>query len=502
MLYNEETWFKFSDKVQQDFKAKKYLHFDTPFDFAKKKNEIQKVLSDPSNVARHAFLPLLKFDIKFPRFKFDGKESLIDKLSAKERKSYYKLIYSFYSFALNERYQHYIKTIGIDQSILAYRTDLNGKCNIQFAKTIFDEIANRGPCVAIAMDIKGYFDSIDHLLLKEQWCKVIDRDRLPIDQYAIFKSLTKYQYVNKNNLLKHFKIDLKNTNKKKTILQLLELKIPGSTPTEKYNYLRQHSLIHKSESHSFDGGKKRFFGIPQGTSISAQLSNIFLLDFDKEIVNYCDNTNSKYWRYCDDLIVITEENKAEDTLAFVKAEIGKYFLEIQCAKTEIIQFKQNSKGRFRSYNYKKILQSDSKSKLADEQRYYKSLQYLGFSFNGKNITIRPGTLSRYFIKLKKRITKTVWMAYSDKSKSDKIHKQQLFHRYTHLGKRNFLSYMYRASKDNYKNQRGQLKEGLDSPAIRKQVKRHFSIMIEEIKKTSIKRAIHKAKKGKLKAIKL
>ena len=254
MLYNEETWFKFSDKVQQDFKAKKYLHFDTPFDFAKKKNEIQKVLSDPSNVARHAFLPLLKFDIKFPRFKFDGKESLIDKLSAKERKSYYKLktkkrpisyaghfdtyIYSFYSFALNERYQHYIKTIGIDQSILAYRTDLNGKCNIQFAKTIFDEIANRGPCVAIAMDIKGYFDSIDHLLLKEQWCKVIDRDRLPIDQYAIFKSLTKYQYVNKNNLLKHFKIDLKNTNKKKTILQLLELKIPGSTPTEKYNYLR------------------------------------------------------------------------------------------------------------------------------------------------------------------------------------------------------------------------------------------------------------------------
>ena len=58
--------------------------------------------------------------------------------------------------------------------------------------------------------------------------------------------------------------------------------------------------------------------------------------------------------------------------------------------------------------------------LPNDDKNYKNLQYLGFEFNGKNIYVRPGSLSRYFRKMKARIVKSVSMAYSENSKSDTI----------------------------------------------------------------------------------
>src|SRR5690606_19240307 len=113
--------------------------------------------------------------------------------------------------------------------------------------------------------------------------------------------------------------------------------------------------------------------------------------------------------------------------------------------------------------------------VENEQKFYKNLQYLGFEFNGIATYIRPGSLSRYFRKLRGRITKTVMMARGKNSKSAKIFKAQLYHRYTHLAKKNFLSYAYKASKKYYKNSKGETKEGLNSQHIRRQIAAHFDI---------------------------
>lgn len=97
------------------------------------------------------------------------------------------LIFGFYSFGLNNKYQKYIIEKGFDDCVLAYRSD-TGKCNIQFSKEIFDEVKHfnqtKGGCTAIALDIKGYFDNIDHVVLKEKWVKVWG-ERLPADQFKI-----------------------------------------------------------------------------------------------------------------------------------------------------------------------------------------------------------------------------------------------------------------------------------------------------------------------------
>ncbi|WP_316845539.1 hypothetical protein [Pedobacter psychrodurus] len=121
---------------------------------------------------------------------------------------------------------------------------------------------------------------------------------------------------------------------------------------------------------------------------------------------------------------------------------------------------------------------------SDEQRLYKNLQYLGFEFNGSNTYIRPGSLSRYFRKVKGRVLKTMMMAYGKKSVKAVISKKQLYERYSHSGERNFITYAMNAAKNSYKNASGVERCGLDSPSIKRQLSAHFSFLQKEIDKMS------------------
>ena len=498
MIYSEELWGRYVKKVEDKFKIKKYPQFDPYFNFPKDKERLHKIVGDPTGraVAAHSFLPLVKILVKTPRYRYqeeDSSYSLETKIRPISFASHFDgYIYGFYSFGLNEIYQSYIKNQGFDESILAYRTDLNGKCNIQFAKEVFDEIKLRGECTAIAIDIRGYFDSIDHEILKEMWCKVLGISTLPTDQYRIYRSLTNYSYVNKSSLLKHFKINLEKKRRKKehwqTLLDLIPDDLGGSSFHEKFDLTRNAKLIVTNRPKKKDGILTQK-GIPQGSPLSALLSNIYLIDFDDYMCKYGKQEGFVYRRYCDDIIIVCTSEKANIIMQVLTHELtDRYKLTIQDKKTEVIDFIHNEKAVIRSH--KRNLDPDSLTYASPSitPNNYKNLQYLGFEFNGHNIYIRPGSLSRYFRKMKGRIVKTVIMAYSRQSKSNIISKQQIFHRYSHLGKRNFLSYAYNASKKYYTNSKKEVKEGLDSPSIRRQLAAHFRIINQEIVKTSNQRA--------------
>lgn len=230
-IFSEDLWLAFVAKTEKNFILKTYPQFDPYFNFPKDKNRLKKLLADPtgSGIGQHSFLPLVKIIVKTPRFKYQddpGRDKM--KLTAKERDEFYDFevkprpiafashfdtyIYSFYSHVLNEKYQKVIRQKGFSDSVLAYRTDLDGKSNIQFAKEAFDQVkrmAAAGPCTAIALDIKGYFDTILHDKLKEVWSNLLEVTHLPKDQYKIYRTLTAYSYVSKNRILTHFGIDLK-----------------------------------------------------------------------------------------------------------------------------------------------------------------------------------------------------------------------------------------------------------------------------------------------------
>jgi RNA-directed DNA polymerase len=520
-LYTESIWEAYCKKTEEDYHSKTYPHFDPIFNFEKNKNTLKKIVSDPtlSKVARHDFLPFVKILQKTPRYKLqindadpDGGEydleTKIRPISFASHLDTY--LYSFYAFALNSIYQKYLHDNGLNEVVLAYRSDMAGKCNIQFAKETFDEVRNmfiqEGNCAVIALDIKGYFDNIQHKKLKEMWSRVIGEDDLPKDQYHIYRSLTKYSYINLTSFLKAFNINLNKIRRKynksirvgeipkheyNSLLDLVPDSHAGATLKDKMKLLRQRLLITEN-SHFDEKSKKRVLkekGIPQGSAMSAVLSNIYLLEFDHEVCKKGAVEGFIYRRYCDDLLIICKPEMVNDIKSFLIDKIrSEFYLTIQEEKTDVIDFKKAKNGKTRSFRRTYDKTTNCFLETTNDEKNYKNSQYLGFEYNGQQFYLRSSSLSRYFRKMKARILKTVGMAYSRNSKADVIFKKELFKRYSHLGDQNFILYALNASKEYYINLKGERKVGFNSPSIRRQISAHMRILKQEIEKTSGQRA--------------
>jgi hypothetical protein len=513
-MFQEELW---NDWVQQElsnykvirgkkvYLKKGYMHFDNRFWFPERNEEIKKIIQNGLRIYRKeskrmekwSFTPFLKILIKTPRYKYQEEQEKHD-LETKIRPISFAshidaLIYSYYSYSLTKIYEKYIKRNRFDESILAYRSDL-GKCNIQFAKEVFREVELKGECTAVCLDIKGYFDNIDHVTLLEKWQKLVG-GKLPDDQFRIYKSLTRYNYVNKNSLVKKFKG--KRVRNEKLHGNFLDL-FTAKKDSEKFQILRDHKLIVTNDKPNIN--TNRFVGIPQGSPLSSLLSNIYLIDFDNEMYLKSMEENFIYRRYCDDIIIVCSTNKSNEIRNYIIEKISNepYLLTIQDKKVETIDFKYNSKKQIRSFKRdKKRPNNIIKTNNLNETKFYKSLQYLGFEFNGQNIYIRTSSLSRYFKKMRARIIKTISMAYGSSGISHKIFLRQIFERYSHLGERNFIKYAINSSQEYYINGKGEKKEGMNSIAIKKQVSRHMSILKNALQNKNEQRFLYKGKRRKV-----
>lgn len=481
---------------------KSYLHLDPRFWFPNRSDEIKTILANGLKIQNnshkreewYSFQPFLKIITKTPRYKFNTSTKKYE-LETKHRPIIYashrdSLIFGYYSFFLTQKYQEYIRRNGYSDCVLAYRSDLGGKSNIQFSQEAFQEIRQRKECVAVALDIKGFFDNIDHDILLAKWTKVMGA-ALPPDHEKVFSAITKYSYINRNSFLKKFR----NHSKKNIALPgcMLDL-VPGKKSYEKFDLLRKERLIVQNRG---DKNASKIRGIPQGSPISSVLSNIYFIDFDEHVSTLAHGSNIYYRRYCDDILLVGAKDEVDSLLIKVIAFLKKvYDLEIQDSKLEKIEFANNQENELRGFNLKKIQSLKVVLNKSIEHRYYKGLQYLGFEFDGQREIVRSSSLSRYHFKMRKRIVKTVSMAYSGKRNSDKIWKQQLYHRYTHLGKRNFLTYVYNSASKEFINSHGDIKSGFNSLPMRKQVKSHFDILKSSLTKKNLQRFNWKKNKGR------
>ncbi|MBY7860723.1 reverse transcriptase/maturase family protein [Vibrio fluvialis] len=393
------------------YRSRGYLHFDLPVSFKKAKN----LVTNPNLVSKHAFFPLINYAVESKKISKNKDTQKID-VAVKERPIAYSShmdshIYAFYAAILSRKYEEKLKLAGLTECILAFRG--LGKSNIDFAFEAFEQIKIMGECSAVALDFSKFFDTLDHELLKQSWASLLGEKKLPSDHFNVFKSITNFSQVNKVELYKEFGISPSNPkNGRNRVCTIQEFR----------DVVRKKKLIKANKSS---------FGIPQGSPISALLSNIYMFEFDIEMKRYMDIHGGKYYRYCDDMLFIVPAPLRDKVAGYAQLQVKKLKVSINDKKTELRTFRSKDG----------ILISDQ------------MLQYLGFMFDGEHVYIRSSSLARYSEKMKRgvRLAKKTMNKYNairvEKGLPEKsLYKRKLYSRYTHLGARNFITYGLRAAR--------------------------------------------------------
>lgn len=427
------------------YTKRNYLHFDVPVSATKS----EKIVTSSISVARHAFFPFISYSFQLEKLARDTSTGKLYRKPKPRGVAYSSHvdshIYAYYASQLSNLYEQQVEKSRLQESVLAFRK-LDGKNNIHFANDAFDYIREMEECSVVALDFSKFFDTLDHKILKDEWSKLLGVSNLPKDHYNVFRSLTKFSTVDRDEVFKVFGISQYNP------------KACGRnricSPSEFREKVRGAGLINPNPNGSM--------GIPQGSPISALLSNIYMLSFDEHMKNYVDTFGGKYFRYCDDMLFIVPHKYRDTVEKLANSKITALKVQINRDKTEIRDFKFHN-GKLCSF---------------DELGKQKPLQYLGFLFDGHSIFLRSTALARYSEKMKggvKLAKKTMEKEnrirkIKGEPEQNQLYKRKLHRLYSYRGRRNFLSYGYRAAKI------------MNSKSIKKQLKPLWQRLQDEINK--------------------
>ncbi|MBP7408632.1 MAG: hypothetical protein KA941_07735 [Flavobacteriales bacterium] len=415
-----------------------YPHFDARVNVTVQRDEIRDLLGSPDRIDAHRFLPFIAYTVETPRYKKTGK---VDSTGKEIREKVVKprpiayachwdsLIYSWYAEDLTARYERLLRDRGIHQCVSAYLR--RGTSNIESAHEAFEFIRAKGECTALAFDLTSFYDTLDHFRLKRNWMEVLDEQTLPDAHHAVFKSITRYHTVQRAVLTKLFP-KYKKSVTKKLFVPVICSRREFTELVVNAGHVEENAFVNRN------CGSRRFgkrCGVPQGSPISACLSNLYMLHFDEAMQSLALSIGGMYRRYSDDILFICPTSEAGLVKEGVLAEVLHHELILNKDKTEELVFSRERSGRLIS------------SRVIEGVRGKpKSLQYLGFEFDGSRIYIRSSSFSRYQARLRARIKKGLAAASGDKSLSPVMFRRKLFNRSTDKGKRNFITYAQRAAK--------------------------------------------------------
>lgn len=394
------------DFVKHHNDTKPYAHFDLRVSLSMP--SIRKYVMDRTKIVTHSFYPFIHFEKKNSRYGKKGPK--------KPRELYYcshldRCVYQRYAFLLNYQYNIWACENNIDDVAIAYRDSL-GKNNIDFAKDAFDAIRSFPQCFIFVGDFTNFFDNLEHQYLKKMMCEVLGVERLPQDYFSVFKNITRFSSWDWKDIVKAAGENIaergvrKKINSKETVLT-------------KEQFQKNKKDIKKNISG---------VGVPQGSPISAVLSNIYMIKFDKDIKRYVICKGGIYMRYSDDfIIVLPYERDAEiadfTSYIFSYVESMKGLIDLQKEKTSCYTYKDEV-----------IYEGDQPS----------SINYLGFLFDGKSIRIRPRAITKYYYRMCRKahaIGRSNWIS----SKGRRISAKELYSIYSRNDeKQTFIDYARKA----------------------------------------------------------
>lgn len=397
--------------------SKNYFHFDKRIFFDKVKNYV----TSPSQIATHSFLPFIQYIYSFEKYVGKTPSDSNRPTRTKERSIMYaghldNFIYKYYADYLNTYYYNYIcKEFFIDECIIAYRNNKPRKSNIDFAAEVINQMVIYKEAYIYIGDFSNYFDKINHVILKENLKRVLNVSKLPADWFNIYKSITKYGF---------YKKDFIEANVGK------ESHLRSHNKRSYFNSLKDFRDFQKKHRTNYNNKK---FGIPQGTAISAVFANIYALGFDLQMKQIAEKHFGIYRRYSDDFILILPIRSNVNEYQYIEKEIKNlaesYKIDIKEEKTNSFLYSNNGIVNLKN---KEIGHMD----------------YLGFNFDGKNVTMRSKSVYKFYRKAKKLIS------YAQSRKIEKQletlpYRKSIYRLYTDLGetkkgRNSFIDYAKKA----------------------------------------------------------
>lgn len=396
------------------YKDKFYTHLDVK----KYHKNYQQRVQNINWISRHGFYPFIHFQMDCSKYTNDSEGNKF--IKEKNRDIYYaahidRFIYEYYGNRLNNRYNDYMKSNGISRVSTAYRNCTPGKCNIDFAKEVFEYIVKCESAFIFVGDFSKFFDNLDHRYLKEKIKCVIHEKSLDVADYAIYKNITKFTYVEADDIESEkglLRRDMRNMDK--------------YFETDEFHEFKKRHLRKNLKDYQ----------IPQGSSISAVYANVYMIDFDKRINDFITSQKGMYRRYCDDIIIVVPMTH-EDVKSGKNEKIAKFIYSTRDSIPNLELNKDKTEHFF--YDNGIIEKIKGKSNL---------INYLGFTFDGKTVRIRDKSLFKFYCRAYRKIKK---VKENTDEKSLNAGKKAIYHSYTHLGASkyskdhgNFLTYAYKA----------------------------------------------------------
>jgi hypothetical protein len=359
-------------------KIRTYPHFDPALSVS----EANALVSDPLLVRKHAFFPFISYPDAWTKYAakgVNGKRKSRPIMYASRRDS---CVYSHYGSLLSQAYERELASRSIGHAVLAYRRipkrgSKGNKSNINFADDAFSEILRIGDCLVYTLDISKFFETLSHVRLKRIWMQILGLKTMPPDHYRVFRNVTRYATVNREDLYQSLGFIGKKSKGTRQATGYLVKRVPLQICSGKDFRQKVVPLITTNTANC---------GIPQGCPISDVLANLYLLEFDTQMVDQIAKVGGSYRRYSDDILMIVpgHADDSDSRLAQIRALLNAHGdnLAIQQAKTTVHRFSRSAGA------------DSAKCQHLSGSAGKNGLEYLGFRFDGRKVFIRDSTRSR------------------------------------------------------------------------------------------------------------
>ena len=274
-------------------------------------------------------------------------------------------------------------------------------------------------------------------------CEALGVERLPQDYFSVFKNITRFSSWDWKDIVKAAGENIEERGIRKKINS-------KDTVLNKEQFQESKKDIKKNVSG---------VGVPQGSPISAVLSNIYMIEFDKDIKRYVASKGGIYMRYSDDFIIVLPYERDTEIADFTSyifsyVESMKGLVDLQKEKTSCYTYKNEV-----------VYEGDRPS----------SINYLGFLFDGKNIRIRPRAITKYYYRMRRKAN-TIGRSNWTSSKGRHISAKELYSIYSRNDeKQTFIDYAKKAKRILKLNDQ-------EADALIKHHKRKIAMAIKEGKK--------------------